>query len=212
MKQMLKKFFSQSHRIWSVHNPLKGWTLHGLTSREASLLLHTLSLAERRVIWVWKQEMPSWVHLDHADCADLREPLHLEPLAAPAIPEMNEEDEITAVHLNISRKTIRYHSRPDRKTVSVPAEIVQGPQIFRTRTENVSESGIKLVDVLPDWVAGYFTVILGLQSGPIEVIAMLVEDQKEAKFRVEIVETEDEESHLPLYRQWVRGLPESALD
>ncbi|HRO68210.1 MAG TPA: PilZ domain-containing protein [Pseudobdellovibrionaceae bacterium] len=190
---------------WSLNNPLKGWTLHGLTESEARLLLHTLSLAERRVVWAWKKGLESWVHLDHESCAELNAPYTARDPGAPALPA-TVEDEITAVHSSI-RKVKRFQQRPERKSASVPAEIIQGQQTFRTRTENVSDGGIKFVDVLPDWVAGYFTVILGLAHGPVEVTCMLVEDQKDAKTRVEVVETEDEESHLPIYRDWVRQIP-----
>ncbi len=179
--------------------------MHGLTESEARLLLHTLSLAERRVVWAWKKGLESWVHLDHESCAELNAPYTARDPGAPALPA-TVEDEITAVHSSI-RKVKRFQQRPERKSASVPAEIIQGQQTFRTRTENVSDGGIKFVDVLPDWVAGYFTVILGLAHGPVEVTCMLVEDQKDAKTRVEVVETEDEESHLPIYRDWVRQIP-----
>lgn len=204
---MFKSLFSSEQKSWSLNNPLKGWTLHGLNSREACLLLHTLSLAERRVVRAWKTGWDEWKSLDAPECQELNAGFDNPDPGAPPLPPEVEEDEITLVHSS-HRKVKRFHARPERKQVVVRAEIVQGPQSFRTRTENVSEGGIKFADVLPEWVAGYFTVILGLQTGPIEVTCMLVEDQKDSKTRVEVIETEDEESHLPLYREWVKSLPE----
>lgn len=204
---MLKKWLASSDGNWSLNNPLKGWTLHGLNAREARLLLHTLSLAERRVVRVWTSEWSDWKPLERADVPALTQAFESEDPGAPPLPALVAEDEITAVHSSI-RRVKRFQARPDRKGIAVPAEIVQGPQTFRTKTENVSEGGIKFQDVLPEWVAGYFTVILGLPQGPIEVTCMLVEDQKDAKTRVEVVETEDEESHLPLFRDWVKSLPD----
>ncbi|MBX2987246.1 MAG: PilZ domain-containing protein [Bdellovibrionaceae bacterium] len=203
---MTRRWFATA-LAWSLYNPLKGWTLHGLSNREARLLLQTLSLAEKRVLWLWHEGWTEWRHLDAAECDSLSERLDCPDPGAPKLPEFVGEDETTAVRSSSYRPARRSWGREsERCAINVPAEIVQGPQTFRTRTENVSMGGIKFTDQLPDWLAGYFTVILGLPKGQIEVTCMLVEDQKNAKTRVEVVETDDEESHLPTYRDWVKSL------
>lgn len=190
---------------WSIHNPLKVWTLHALTEREVRLIVSTLSAAEHRMLWVWKRGWQEWVALSDDAAETLREmeaPADLTDVPEP--PALLETDEITAVKVITQGR--RMHGRHhERTSIVARAEIIVGNQSFHSRTENVSEGGIKFGQNLPDWVAGYFTVVIYDQA-PIEVICMLVEDQKTDKTRVEVVETEDEESQLPRYREWVRQL------
>lgn len=197
---MLQRFFNSR---WSLHNPLKVWTLHSLSEREARLLISTLSVAEHRMLWVWKSGWGAWRPLSHesADILRVSEP-ELNGDGVPELPALLQTDEITAVKAitQVRRTQVRGY---ERVSVAVRAEVVLGNQTFHTRTENVSEGGIKFAQNLPDWVAGYFTVIVYEQT-PMEITCMLVEDQKTDKTRVEVVETEDEESHLPRFRAWVR--------
>lgn len=199
---LLQRFFNTR---WSLHNPLKVWTLRALSEREARLVISTLSVAEHRMLWVWKKGWDAWRPLSHASAEALRqgEP-EVDPSTIPEPPALLQTDEITAVKsiTHIKRTQVRGY---ERVSVAVRAEIVLGNQTFHTRTENVSEGGIKFAQNLPDWVAGYFTVIIYEQE-PLEIVCMLVEDQKTDKTRVELVETEDEESHLPRFRAWVKAL------
>lgn len=199
---LLQRFFNSG---WSLHNPLKVWTLHSLTEREARLVISTLSVAEHRMLWVWKKSWEGWRPLAHVSAEALRhaEP-EVDPATVPEPPALLQTDEITAVKsiTHIRRTQVRGY---ERVSVAVRAEIVLGNQTFHTRTENVSEGGIKFAQNLPDWVAGYFTVII-YEQDPMEIVCMLVEDQKTDKTRVELVETEDEESHLPRFRAWVKAL------
>lgn len=203
---MLKRFFG-SEATWSLNNPLKGWTRHGLSERETRLLLQTMSLAERRVSWIWQSTWPEWRHLEHPDCAFLGEELPNAETGAPPVPTTNQStDEITAVQMAAAKKRA-WGREHERAMVGLKADIILGGQTFSTTTENVSHGGLKFVDLLPEWVAGYFTVVLSVpEEGALELTCMLVEDQKTDKRRVALVETEDEESHLPRYQAWVKGL------
>lgn len=201
---MLSRFFPAPGE-WSLHNPLKGWTLHGLSTREARLVVATLSLPELKTALVWSAGRPEWGALEDDAFATLRESERRPEPPAPPFPKTEREVEITSVlpdRQRVSRTQEREFARVSR---DVPAEILLGPQSFKTVTDNFSEGGIKFKDRLPEWVAGYFTVILTLPERSFEITCMLVEDQKTDKTRVATVETDDEESHLPHYRAWVRG-------
>lgn len=194
-------------RNWALHNPLKGWTMHGLSIREAQLLVQTASLAERRIMMVWRSGWNNWFSLESEPCAELLREIPSVKDGAPPPPSFQKDEEITTVQLSSSGPKKSLIERESvRCEVQVPAEIVQGPQSFRSLTSDVSMTGLKFQDRLPEWVAGYFTVILGLEHGPIEITCMLVEDQKKDKTRVEVVETDDEESQLPRYQDWVRQM------
>lgn len=196
-----------SLNLWSLHNPVKSWTLHQLSVREARLLIATLSPVEKSATLAWRQGDPIWIHLHHPLAMDIVKPEPATIVKAPAIPVQEPtEEEITHVRMEKSnRQWVREHQRIKAE---IPGEVLLGTQRFRATTENLSEGGIKFKERLPDWVAGYFTVILNRPEGSLEVTCMLVEDQKDDKTRVAVVDTNDEESHLPIYRAWVRGTAE----
>lgn len=191
---------------WSLHNPLKGWTLHGLSEREARLLLVTLSPAEKKVVAIWHAGWEKWESLDSDRCVFLQRSFSNAPPLTPALPELSRGEETVAVKISAKPKPYDLAREHVRYPVFVPAEVVRGAQSFRTKTMDVSAGGMRLQDCLPEWVSGYFTVILGLERGPLEVTCKLVEDQKAEKIRVEVVETDDEESQLPIYLQWIKSL------
>lgn len=198
---------------WSIHNELKGWTLHGLSAREGQLLVCTMSTAEFQLCQVWKRGWPRWEKISAAAGAELRAVREAEegtaltrPADCPDLPAANPNggEEITQVQMASSRQKDVYKREYDRWETRLAAEIILGNLSFKTHTDNVSEGGMRFVDPLPDWVAGYFTVVLQTPERPLEITCMLVEDQKGKKLRVEAVETNDEESHLPIYREWIR--------
>lgn len=189
---------------WSLHNPVKGWTLHQLSAREARLIVQTLTPVEKSATLAWKAGDPIWMHLHHPAAMELVKPEPATIVKTPAIPvQQQTEEEIT--HVRMEKSNRQWQREFQRITAEIPAEVLLGSQRFRATTENLSEGGIKFKELLPSWVAGYFTVILTRPEGSLEVTCMLVEDQKGDKTRVAVVDTNDEESHLPIYRAWIRG-------
>lgn len=195
---------------WSIHNPLKGWTLHGLTAREGGLLVCSMSDAEMQMSSAWKKGWTRWEKLVDPLCEDLKSVADGEgkseerPDGCPQPPSSDDEEEVTQVMVASSRAKDVYKREYDRWEIRIPSDIILGNQTFSTHTDNISEGGMRFIDPLPDWVAGYFTVLLKTSERPFEITCMLVEDQKGKKLRVEAVQTADEESHLPDYRDWVR--------
>lgn len=198
---------------WSIHNPLKNWTFHGLCKNQIQVLLSSLTDAERKFCYVWKKEWPYWRRLLDSELNQLSPYSAIAPAHLPALPSniLTHEEEITSVHsISNEPKHDLSHRRHKRFEVKVPVEIILKDQVFKTETTDVSESGLRFKDSLPDWLAGYFTVILKLEGKKVEVVCMLVEDQKNEKNRAEVVDTKDEESGLHAYMDWVRQLGPSA--
>ncbi len=197
-------------KIWSLHNPLKIWTLHNLTQREVRLLVRTFSSAEVNLCLVWRPGWDDWKKLkDEAVLSAfiIEEEVSSAPPISRKHVEVSDED-ITQIQAERRAAppidaTGRRHRRFE---VHIPAEVIKGDQIFSSMTADVSESGVRFKQDLPDWVAGYFTIIFRNGDVHYEVIGALVEDQKHVKDRAEIIDTNDEESGLVAYIQWVRTL------
>jgi hypothetical protein len=204
---MLSWLFSQNQ--WALHNPLKSWTLKGLNDRELKLIAGTLTAAEMNLTLIWKKGWTEWKRLNQVEGFMAAENA-LTMAGAPPIPANalhHQEDEITQVKIaSYEPVRLRKDRRHNRHEVCVPVEIVQSSQSFRTETLDVSESGVRFKDDIPDWVAGYFTVIFRFDTTPFEVTCALVEDQKKKKDCAEVFDTNDEESGLQRYLEWVRSM------
>jgi len=185
-----------TRRPWALHNPLKSWTLAGLSLRECQLLVASMTDAEMKVSWAHCEGWADWKPLSGPECHELftfKDGKHGE---LPALPQIVQEDdhEITQVRVatvgspkreQIVRKFTRYEGK-------VPVEIVVGSNAFSTNTCDMSEGGFLFEDKLPDWVAGYFTVVLNTPDKMFEFTCFLAEDQKKDKFRAEVAPTTSE--------------------
>ena len=207
---MFKSLFSRS-QCWALHNPLKSWTLKDLTDRELRQVVNTLTKAEFQLCLVWKKGWSQWTRLSSLEGFEIQS--HEEPLiieGAPPIPGHGVESteaEITQVKI-VSRGPARHlqDRRHGRHEISIPVEIIQGSQTFRTETLDVSYSGVRFKEPIPDWVAGYFTVLFRLPNQTFEITCALVEDQKDSKNCAEVFDTNDEESGLKTFITWVNSL------
>ncbi|MBS1972490.1 MAG: PilZ domain-containing protein [Bdellovibrionales bacterium] len=193
-------------RPWAIHNPLKSWTLAGLSMRECQLLVASMTDAEVKVSWAHHENWTEWKPLSEPECHDLfgyKDSAHGE---LPAVPQITQEDdhEITQVRMVtvgvqkrelIARKFTRYEAK-------VPVEIVVGSNTFSTSTLDMSEGGFCFEDKLPDWVAGYFTVVLNTPEKMFEFTCFLAEDQKKDKFRAEVAPTTSEQV-INEFRAWL---------
>ena len=208
---MLRGFFSR--KVWFIHNPLKSWTLKDLSEQELRLVVGTLTTVERQHCLVWKKDWKQWQPLNKTEKLSLLERelcelSHL-PEGAPPLPSSAlalSEDEITQVKI-IIREPDRLveDRRHGRHEICVPVEIIQGSQVFRTQTLDISASGMRFKDPIPEWVAGYFTVLFS-DPKSFEITCALVEDQKHNKNCAEVFDTNDEESGLKTYLEWVASL------
>lgn len=193
-------------RPWAIHNPLKSWTLAGLSLRECQLLVASMTDAEMKVSWVHHENWPDWKPLSGPECHELFLYKDHDHGELPALPQIIQESdhEITQVRVvtagvqkreMIVRKFVRYEAK-------VPVEIVVGANTFRTSTSDMSEGGFCFEDKLPDWVAGYFTVVVNAPEKKFEFTCFLAEDQKKDKFRAEVAPTTSEQI-ISEFREWL---------
>ena len=204
---MIKGFFSRTR--WGLHNPLKSWTLTDLTDHELKLLAGTLTEAERQLCLVWKKDWNQWRRITTVEGFSEPEASSQVMLGAPPIPAdaLQTVEEITQVKIMTKEpQRLMQDRRHGRHEVRVPVEIIQGTQTFRTETLDISLSGVRFKDPIPDWVAGYFTVLFRKPDKSFEITCALVEDQKENKNCAEVFDTNDEESGLKTYLDWVKSL------
>lgn len=208
---MFKMLFSRDR--WALHNPLKSWTLTDLTDHELKLLAGTLTDAERQLCLVWKKGWDQWRKITSLQGLINLESVVPEMHGAPPIPGdalHTGGEEITQVKI-LSKEPQRLVAdrRHGRHEVKVPVEIIQGTQTFRTETLDISLSGLRFKDPIPDWVAGYFTVLFRLPQQSFEITCALVEDQKDKKNCAEVFDTNDEESGLKTFLDWVQSLEQN---
>ena len=184
-----------SRRHWAIHNPLKSWTMAGLSLRECQVLVASMSDADMKISWVFHKSWTDWKPLGDQLCHSLFKLQEKDNMQLPGLPVMNADDadhDITQVRSSsgtstgfkepVARKYKRYAAK-------LPVEILVGQHVFNTFTEDLSEGGFLFADPLPEWVAGYFTVAITIAGEIFELTCFLAEDQKKEKFRTEIAPT-----------------------
>ncbi len=208
MKQLFSSINLLSGRPWCLHNPLKGWTIKGLSDGEVKALLFSLSNAEKAVTVIWRKDWIEWERLLYNEkTAHLME-FEETDVDPPDLPEnllRNDDHEVTQVQVRRRSRGGINDRKFRRLEIRLPIEVVAANGTFKSHTVDISEGGIHIVDPLPDWVAGYFPVIISTETGPLEVNCMIVEDQFDEKKRIGIVslEVEEEEPGLIKLKSWL---------
>lgn len=192
---------------WALHNPLRGWILEGLSRRELDLILATLTTAEAALTIVWHPGWTSWERinsenfLNEKTTTDVAFKMTPVPPTIPSQFVSESEHEITEVRpvqkvekQVLPRLHIRYIAEAD-------CDIIVGSHIFKTKTVDVSRGGLCFKDTLPDWVTGYFNVLIHANP-PFELTCAMVEDQRRERIRAEVVDGMNRESLLKL-EKWI---------
>lgn len=181
---------------WALHNSLKSWTLSGLSLRECQLLVASMTDVEMKVSWAHHKTWLVWKPLSSDECHDLFIFKDSEQIDLPALPQITQEDDHEITEVRIVLEDPKIHGPVPRKytrfIAKVSVEIMVGTSCFSTQTSDISEGGFCFEDRLPDWVAGYFTVVLHTTKKIFEFTCFLAEDQKKDKFRAEIAPTSSE--------------------
>lgn len=188
---------------WALHNLLKGWTLTGLSEREVRLLVASLSTNEIRLTKIAQENTVKWGSLSDKDYSKFLEKLEYPLNGYPSLDQLKgarENDSGAGYFIIQSQKKVlpRLHTRHD---LHIASSIFATNKSFHTKTIDISEGGIQFEDIIPDWVAGYFVVVLQTTAGEFQLMCSLVEDQKEKK-RVQIV-SEDSDPQFCLFKDWL---------
>lgn len=193
-------------RPWAIHNPLKSWTLAGISLRECQILVASMTDAEMKVSWVYHEKWQDWMPLTAPECHDLFLFKDSDQAVLPALPQITQEDdhEITEVRMVSGAAKIQgpAQRKHPRFVAKIPVEIMVSTYSFATHTVDLSAGGFCFEDKLPEWVAGYFTVALNTPEGVFELTCFLAEDQKKDKFRAEIAPITPGKI-LEDYRKWI---------
>lgn len=191
-----------STSLWALHNPLKPWTLYNLSETQLKLIIKSLSESELRLVKICKKNDAVWKSLDKKEHEDLFDNKTIEAYCAgegyPSIETRGESVNDTEYFIIRPNKVLhpRMHQRFD---VAVPCVVLgNNHKEFATETIDISEGGLQFKDVIPNWVSGYFLVIV---KSKFQLMCSLVEDQKEKK-RVQIV-SEESDAHFIDYKNWL---------
>lgn len=195
-------------RPWAIHNPLKSWTLVGLSLRECQLLVASMSDAEMKISWAFHKKWTEWKPLSGDECHSLFLLQDHEVHIVPSLPELyhNEDHDHDITRVQTSSEAPKFKDAASRRftrySARIPVQILVGTHTFSTHTADLSEGGFYFEDSLPEWVAGYFTVALVAPDVPLEFTCFLAEDQKKQKFRTEIAPSTSERE-LEKLRSWL---------
>ena len=194
-------------RDWALYNPLKNWTLFGLSENELRLILLTLTDNEMKLAQFCKKGDSKWTDVRGAQLTELMDPDHRlnysDSEGFPAATSQGGFETDTDILKTKQDEKIQYPRLHHRKEIAIPCKIANavGSKEFVTQTVDLSEGGLKFKNTIPDWIAGYFIVLV---DSKFELMCSIVEDQRE-KTRVQIVSQENDPQFLH-YREWLQTL------
>jgi hypothetical protein len=185
---------------------VRNWRLDQLSTREVSLLIATLGHSEVQGLWVCHRGWKSWRPLTEVidnfprrlNTEHRRTPLPPEHVRTSTVDPTDEES--TQVHARIETPDPIIRKFP-RYGIEIPVTILSGANQFKTFTLDVSLGGICLRETIPDWVAGYCSMILHIEGvQDIELLCTVVEDQRIGqKTRMELVPS----TQLDRLKEWL---------
>ena len=184
---------------WALHNPLKGWTLYDLTQEEAQVLVNSLSPNEIRLCRVCDLREKKWESLDPQKYGILFSSKGKIQGLFPAMDQLEKTSSEDLEYFIVKpqkRVVPRLHQRLE---VELPVTIENHSQTFQSKTIDISEGGLCLKDLIPDWVSGYFIAKVFFNSKVCQLMCSLVEDQK-IRQRIQIV-SEDSDSHFMEFKK-----------
>lgn len=163
------------------------------------------------------EERTQWMGFrsDWKDWKDLKDCLELMSLAkmshtsvgyvTPQLPEASLERRNIQEEVTLADAIVHELDSPNRRkfhrvSTKLAAEIICQEQSYETYTTDVSVGGIAVEGCLPDWIAGYCTVILELPDDrKLEFMCSVVENQKGKNYRLELhpsIDTKELETWL----------------
>lgn len=193
---------------WAVHNPLKGWTLYDLSEKEVQLLLNSFTPNEVRLCRVCSNQEKKWMGLDASVHAALFSDYGKDPAGFPPPDQTEKTASMGTDYFIVRPKKVIYPRLHQRIDIALPVSIENHTQSFKTETIDISEGGLHLKEIIPDWVSGYFIVKIYSGGQTIQLMCSLVEDQK-VKQRVQVV-SEDSDGNFIHYKNLLNTLADQS--
>ncbi len=186
--------------MWAIHNSLKGWTLYGLNEREVQLLLNSLTQNELKLISVCHLTEKQWEKLDSVKHSHFITDTGKNKNHFPE-PQIIHQQETEAEYFIVKPKKVLLPRLHERIDIEIGVIIEGHNQRFVSKTVDLSEGGIYFKDVIPDWVSGYFIVVVNHLGQSHHIMCSLVEDQK-VKNRVQVM-SEESDLHYVSYKKFL---------
>ena len=201
MLKAIKDLFGDQVR-WALNSDFHNWTIHDLSRREAQIVVESLRDSEKASLMVWRTGWKTWRGLRDPECSEL---LHSRVInkEAPETPRADDsfDPEITAVRSSTNKPAFSLR-KATRFEAEYPVTVVCIDKEFKTVSIDISEGGLKVRDAMPEWVAGYCTLLLDVEDGQVlEVLGSLAEDQKHYKTRFEIVPSDKQSEFIEWFRK-----------
>lgn len=195
--------------MWAIHNSLKGWTLYGLNEREVQLLVNSLSANELKLISICHLTEKNWEQFNPVKHANFISITGKNKNHFPE-PNLSETSDNDAEYFVVRPKKVILPRLHERIEIEIDIEIEGQSQNhrFASKTIDLSEGGIYFKDTIPDWVSGYFIVVISYQSDKYQIMCSLVEDQK-IKNRVQVM-SEETDVHYLRYKNFLDKLQKLA--
>lgn len=193
--------------MYALHNALKGWTLYDLSEREVQIVINSLSKNEINLTKVCEASSLKWVELSSTRWPHL---FSETALKSKVFQEYVDTSSVTAEKTDTEYYVVRapqknFHERAhQRVSIVLKTRIIGATADFETTTQDVSEGGIQLADVIPQWVSGYFIVEIEHLENKFSIMCSLVEDQATKK-RVQIM-SEENDPNFVRYKTWLKSL------
>lgn len=175
----------------------EGWIVRDLTFGEVQAILATRPRELDVQLFFWTEPWDQWKTMTepegHAFLVPRRETQNPPPERLVRIAPVNKGQSV--------RRSIRF---PVQMPVVVQTTVSQ----FSTWTVDVSEGGVRLLDPLPDHFAGYSQVVLMPENHlPIHLLASPVEDQKDGRYHLEFMDSEEQAQFIKWMREqdWARA-------
>jgi hypothetical protein len=188
---------------WALHNALKSWTLFDLSESEVKLLLLTFSENELKLTKICQKGDSKWdgvLSSANSHFLSLDNRAKYSDGAGYPNSDMGGNDSVDTEFLKTTK--VQHPRVHNRYEVSVPCQVNGvSNRVFDAHTQDLSEGGISFNETLPDWVAGYFLVIV---DNRFNLLCSVVEDQKE-RTRIQISSQESDPQYLA-YKEWLLTL------
>ncbi len=219
---------------WCLYDKRRNTFHSALSYKEARAVVRVIGIEERLNWYAWKEGWAKWQVLSHVaelvvTATDIIQIIEMPPLPNKALSGQSKDtdtisgvrlvDEFTASGLEKNAAaasdekdrsdTLEDDRKTDRIVGELGVEIICRGRKFRSVTRDISLKGLQLKDSVPEWMAGYCTLILSRKDKDVQIeqqlefICSIVENQDLGKkFRLEIQPSKDS-LHL---KRWLLDL------
>jgi hypothetical protein len=189
--------------MWALHNSLKNWTLYGLNEREVQLFLNSMSFNEIKLLSICELNKKLWEPFDVKKYPQFISDTGKNKNHFPE-PVINQNQDAEAEYFIVKPKKVILPRLHERIEIEIDVMIEGHNQQFKSKTVDLSDGGIYFKSLIPDWVSGYFIVVVSHAGISQQIMCALVEDQK-IKHRVQVM-SEESDQHFINYKKFLSRL------